>query len=293
METPTIPVPEPRVEGAAARLPLAAPPRVHRPAHSPILGRPDPARLASALLGALPEEAKGLRPEDLLLAEPITRACRECRQPFLTSARARWVCDACVDERRRRIDADARRELLRGSGLGGRLAAMSLAAFDPRWQPDAYDAVCALLRPGRDLAPLTLIGRTGVGKTHLACGFLLRCLEYGLEGRYVSMPDLVTDYSTAADFRDWGSADLQPLYRAPVLVLDDLGDEKRTPVLASLLLSLIDRRWRSERPTIVTSRLDLEALTGWVGEKVMRRLVAEGEAVVMRDKMFRPERRPT
>lgn len=275
------------------------------PQHHLIRAR-GPTRVAAALAAALPEEARGIRPEDLFLAEPTLRVCRVCRRPFTTSARARWVCDDCVGRRKEEIEAQERRNELREMGVTGRLAEMTLERFDRRWQPEAMDAVERLLA-GTTIRPLTLLGLSGTGKTHLACGVLLRCRELGMRGRYKAMPALVTAYSTAREFRDWGAEAIGPLLSVPVLVLDDWGDEKETAVLAPLMLSIIDERWAKERATIVTSSLVAPRPPGWTGDwtdedrirpfltrldpKIARRLLDEGELVIMRERLYRPPRR--
>ncbi len=120
---------------------------------------------------------------------------------------------------------------------------------------------------------LYLYGEVGRGKTFVACAIANELLQRGKAVSYQTVSELLLD------LRDTISAEgvseksvLQPLCDAQFLVLDELGDLARnrdktaSAFSASRILTLLDSRWRTGRPTILTSNLSLEELERWVDD---------------------------
>lgn len=53
---------------------------------------------------------------------------------------------------------------------------------------------------------------------------------------------------------------MSAIARVPLLVIDDLGAERDTSYSAEMVYSVIDTRYRAEKPTIVTTNLDLKEI---------------------------------
>lgn len=129
---------------------------------------------------------------------------------------------------------------------------------------------------------LVLFGPIGVGKSRAALAACRPGHDAGLEVRY----HLVAE---ALDLLRPGGPDdaLDTLAECDRLVLDDLGTERPTDWTAERLGILIDRRWREERPTVVTANLELHRddarnqLLGALGQRSYSRIVGDG-AVVLR-----------
>lgn len=104
---------------------------------------------------------------------------------------------------------------------------------------------------------LVLRGDVGTGKTYLACALLRQRLERGQTGRFVSVSDLMDEIK--ARFGD-GAGEQSEAYfdrlaGEPFLVLDDVGAEFDSLWSAQRVAALIDRRYRSEAPTILTTNM--------------------------------------
>lgn len=117
---------------------------------------------------------------------------------------------------------------------------------------------------------LFIFGSFGAGKTHLAAAIGFACAERNLRVQYHNITQLVSKLRQAAgDFDVEGL--MQPLLAADVLILDDIGAEDAiTPFIQSQIYRLIDERLH--KATVITSNLDLTALTDKIGGRTQSRL---------------------
>jgi DNA replication protein DnaC len=109
---------------------------------------------------------------------------------------------------------------------------------------------------------LLLSGASGCGKTHIAAAIVNRLVERGEPALFVVVPDLLdhlrSAYQPGAEI---GYDDLFERVRsAPVLVLDDLGTQAQTPWAQEKLFQLINHRFNTRLPTVVTTNLAPEQL---------------------------------
>jgi len=101
---------------------------------------------------------------------------------------------------------------------------------------------------------LTFIGKSGVGKTHLAAAIANHVRRTQPEVLFISMPRLM-DFLRAAMAP---GADLSLVVRfeqikeAPLLVLDDLSPRMASVWSAEKLFQLIDYRYLTRKPTVFT-----------------------------------------
>lgn len=94
----------------------------------------------------------------------------------------------------------------------------------------------------------------GTGKTGLGCALLLRTLEGGGGARFVFAPDFLDEIRSRFDSEgDSAKAYVDNIAAEPLLMLDDLGAENPSPWTREQMRRLIDRRWRQDLPTIVTT----------------------------------------
>ncbi|MEE8042325.1 MAG: IS21-like element helper ATPase IstB [Pseudomonadales bacterium] len=101
---------------------------------------------------------------------------------------------------------------------------------------------------------IVFIGPTAVGKTGLASGLLLKAMQNGHSGKFVSAQDLFDEmYASLAD-RSTRKL-LNRLARIEVLVIDEMGYLNLKPEQTNAFFKLMHERYR-RRPTIITTNLE-------------------------------------
>ena len=125
---------------------------------------------------------------------------------------------------------------------------------------------------------LLLSGASGCGKTHIAAAIVNRLLERGEPALFVVVPDLL-DHLRAA-YQPGAEVGYDELFErvrnAPVLVLDDLGTQAQTPWAQEKLFQLINHRFNTRLPTVVTTNL----LPEQIDDRLRTRLTDAGIARV-------------
>jgi DNA replication protein DnaC len=112
---------------------------------------------------------------------------------------------------------------------------------------------------------IVFIGPTGVGKTGLACGLLLKALQNGYRGIFIRAQDLFDEmYASLAD-RSTRKL-VNSLARVPVLVVDEMGYLNLKPEQTNIFFKLMEERYR-RHPTIITTNLDYPEWHGFLGNK--------------------------
>ena len=141
------------------------------------------------------------------------------------------------------------------------------APFYEKLRDWSYDAA------GRNLL---LSGPTGVGKTHLAVAACRQAHYDGLEVRLFGVVKLLDLLRPAGP-----EGALDDLIDVDRLIIDDLGMEKPSDWTGERLSGLIDARWSEERPTIITTNLQRDALSEHLGPYTFSRLAGD-EAIRIR-----------
>ncbi|MHB8733921.1 MAG: ATP-binding protein [Terriglobales bacterium] len=106
---------------------------------------------------------------------------------------------------------------------------------------------------------LLFMGPCGVGKTHLAVAILSKLIqEKGVEGRFTDARELLKRIQATFDPQNPVSESdvLDPLLKADVLVLDDLGVGRATEWVQETLHYLLNQRYTHERTTLITTNFD-------------------------------------
>ncbi len=114
---------------------------------------------------------------------------------------------------------------------------------------------------------IIFVGETGVGKTGLASGILLKALENGYRGQFIRAQDLFDEmYASLADRSSRKL--LNHLVGFDVLVIDELGYLNLKPEQANIFFKLMEERYR-RRPTIITTNLDYDQWPNFLGNPQM------------------------
>lgn len=96
-------------------------------------------------------------------------------------------------------------------------------------------------------------GEVGRGKTFYAGCIANRLLEKGIPVIMTNIPALIT--AMTKDFEKDKAKILEQISNIPLLVLDDLGVERETTYSSEKLQEIIDTRYRSGKPLIITTNL--------------------------------------
>lgn len=110
---------------------------------------------------------------------------------------------------------------------------------------------------------IVFIGPTGVGKTGLASGILLKALQNGYRGLFIRAQDLFDEmYASLADRSSRKLLD--HLARIPVLQIDELGYLNVRPEQTNIFFKLMEERY-NRLPTIITTNLDYTEWQNFLG----------------------------
>jgi DNA replication protein DnaC len=114
---------------------------------------------------------------------------------------------------------------------------------------------------------IVFVGATGVGKTGLSCGLLLKALESGYRCQFVKAQDLFDEmYASLAD-RSTRQL-LKRLSRLDVLAIDEFGYLNLKPEQSNIFFKLMEERYR-HHATIITTNLEYEEWPNFLGNRPM------------------------
>lgn len=114
---------------------------------------------------------------------------------------------------------------------------------------------------------LVFVGPTGVGKTGLACGLLLKALQNGLRCQFIRAQDLFDEmYASLAD-RSTRKL-VNRLARLDILLIDEFGYVNLKPEQSNMFFKLMEERYH-QHSTIVTTNLVYDEWHNFLGNKSM------------------------
>ena len=147
--------------------------------------------------------------------------------------------------------------------------------------------------------PAFITGPPGVGKTHLAVGYLREeLLRRGEDaGRFVRAVDFFKEMRATFDPKGTQENEQEVLNRYGrmqcLLILDDLGTEKSSDWVQQSLYDLIDSRYARLLPTVITSNLSLDQIAAQYpshGDRLASRIAGLGEELEIKGRDRRLER---
>jgi len=117
---------------------------------------------------------------------------------------------------------------------------------------------------------LVFLGPNGCGKTHLAAAIGNYQLKGGKPVIFIVVPDFLDHLrSTYNPNGRLGPDELfDRVKNAPLLILDDFGEQASTPWAQEKLYQLINYRYNDRLPTVITTCLSLENLENRIGSRL-------------------------
>lgn len=131
---------------------------------------------------------------------------------------------------------------------------------------------------------LLLWGKTGRGKTRLVTALLNELDAKWPHGRYVYWPMAELALARRWAIQHGGEDPLKRAIDATMVVIDDLGVEKPSEYALEAIEVLVDRRWRDQKPLIVTTNLVVggedDEFQRRYDPRIMRRFLAPDARII-------------
>lgn len=99
---------------------------------------------------------------------------------------------------------------------------------------------------------LLLWGNVGVGKSYYAGCIANYLLDHGIKVLCTTFPKILNGLFNSDDKNDY----INNIVSYPFLIIDDLGTERGTEYAVEQLFTLIDERYKSNKPTVITTNLN-------------------------------------
>lgn len=99
-------------------------------------------------------------------------------------------------------------------------------------------------------------GPVGTGKSYTAGCIANALLQQEVTVKMTTFTTIIDDMFSLEEKTEYINA----LARYELLIIDDLGAERSSEYATGIVFSVIDRRWRSGKPLIITTNLPLKAL---------------------------------
>lgn len=142
---------------------------------------------------------------------------------------------------------------------------------------DYAEGFAQRLRAGTSL---TLIGKIGTGKTHLAAATLHSLCTQGYSGLYLTAGQVIRriqqTYGNGAETEE---AVYRALLAPDLLVIDEIGAQRQSADELRILFELLNLRYAEVRPVMLISNLALGPLGELLGERLIDRLREGGGAI--------------
>ena len=227
----------------------------------------------------------------------VYRLC-ECKEMKEFSEKTRKVneIEAQIDSLTERIFRLSQKAVKQweNSNVGSRFRMCRFDNFDSTGYTPQFEACQEFAESfiHNDGVGLMLYGSVGTGKTHLAAAIGNYIVyEYGYDVYFMPFTELLNTLKMYFGDKERTEEFTDRLYKADLLIMDDLGKEKYTEWAAEQLFSLLDRRYRECKPVIVTTNFTPQELDRRVDPAVMSRLTGSCRLIRMDGTDYRRKKR--
>jgi len=117
---------------------------------------------------------------------------------------------------------------------------------------------------------LVLAGVTGCGKTHLAAAIANYRLKAGKPVKFEVVPDFLDHLRFTFSPESTVSYDqlFEEVKNAPLLILDDFGEQSTTPWAQEKLYQVINYRYNARLSTVITTRCSLDEIDSPISSRL-------------------------
>ena len=178
------------------------------------------------------------------------------------------------------------------SNLGARFEGRTFGNFDPRRDQIAFTACRDYANNsnlfGAKKNSLMIFGGVGSGKTHLAAAIANVVIDRGIPVLFGTFSEHLEKIKE--EFNKTGEKKyLSMMKNTSMLVLDDIGKEKKTEWTQQILFDVINYRYEHLLPVIITTNFDIDSLGNYLGDAVFSRLYEMSGGVQTQGKDYRKQ----
>lgn len=120
---------------------------------------------------------------------------------------------------------------------------------------------------------ILMVGKTGLGKTHLSLAIAQEVIKGGFNALYASAPDLFRKLQDEYFGKGESGVDtMKTLLEADLVIIDDLGAEIDNQFSMTSLYNVVNTRINSNKPVIISTNLSLKEIEQRYSERIASRL---------------------
>lgn len=218
--------------------------------------------------------------------------------------RKRWVQPICKceqDVKRAEVDKLVRakeenevRELFSISNIGDKYLNASFENFEVRpGSENAYKIAKHYAEHFEEYGPESIMiwGEPGNGKTHLAAAVHNHLTKQGKVVVFISMPELLNKIKATfnSSNKETEVQILKALNVCDLLIIDDLGAEKTSDWVQEKVFTIIDGRYRHQKPILATSNIRPADLIDKIGKRAYDRILEMSQPIENKATSYRRE----
>lgn len=196
--------------------------------------------------------------------------CKKCGEPVETvinpmglgDRKVRCICECRRKERDALTEREKREEFDRQRKICFAGSSLMTCTFENSEESEYLKMAKNYVDHFRDFKKMSkgllLYGTVGTGKSHVAA-----CIANALidQGYKVLMSNFATMVNILQSSFDGKQEYIDSLNRYALLIIDDLGAERKSEFMQEQVFNIIDARCRSGLPMIITSNLSMKQLT--------------------------------
>ncbi len=107
------------------------------------------------------------------------------------------------------------------------------------------------------------LGKVGTGKTHLACAIAHYAIEQGVPTKFINVVSMISDLKERMNIPKY----IRAYTDTELLIIDDIGKEKNSEWVCQTIYQIINIRYETQKPTIITTENSMKNMTAHYKEK--------------------------
>lgn len=128
-------------------------------------------------------------------------------------------------------------------------------------------------------------GHVGTGKTHLACAVAQAAMRKGIPAMFINVVSMIAEIKENFDISKFADVEL--------LIIDDLGKEKSSDWVCETIYGIINKRYETMKPTIITTERKIGEMTLHYAEKgkaILSRILENFKLIILDGEDYRQRR---